>query len=136
MAKPTNAPYNIERHTIPMTENISSLVTAFNETLAHALLTTGLSPATIGISTGGANESSLALNIRERVSMRTRADSIGMWTEALCDLMTITLKWELCSGVASQDSDMPIASNLIDLSSFAGQCSVTFPEYESPSFDQ
>ena len=136
MANPTNAPYKIERDTIPMTENISSLVTAFNETLAHALLTTGLSPATIGISTGGANESSLALNIRERVSMRTRADSIGMWAEALCDLMTITLKWELGSGVASQDPDMPIASNLIDLSSFAGQCSVTFPEYESPSFDQ
>ncbi|MFA6620567.1 MAG: hypothetical protein WCS90_05525, partial [Bacilli bacterium] len=79
---------------------------------------------------------SLALNIRERVSMRTRADSIGMWTEALDDLMTITLKWELGSGVASQDPNMPVASNMIDLAPFAGQCSVTFPEYESPSFDQ
>lgn len=140
MANPTNAPYKIERDTIPMTDNIASLVTAFNETLAHALLTTGLSPATIGISTGGANESSLALNIRERVSMRTRAESIGLWQKALSDLMTLTIVMELGVGVADTEpvaaDTPPMEYQSLELGTFAGQCSVNFPEYESPSFDQ
>lgn len=141
MANPTNAPYKVERDLVALNENEQALVNAFNETLNHALLTTGLSPATIGLDGAGADSSGLALNIRERVSMRTRAEAIGLWQKALTDLVTLTIQLELGNSTTENpDPNSPTSvadrPSTINLGAFTGQVSVQFPEYESPTFDQ
>jgi len=131
MVNPTNAPYKVERDLVALNDNESALVAAFDETLNHALLTTGLSPATLGIDSAGANSSALALNIRERVSMRTRAGAIGVWQKALVNLAELTMLFELGGG-ASENGE----AYSMKIGPFAGQVSVQFPEYESPTFDE
>jgi len=133
MANPTNAPYKIERDTILLQDNISSLSAVFNDTRLHALLAVGLSPATVGVNDGGANQSSLALNIRERASMRTRARSMKQWSNALEKMVKITIALSTATSIKSEGEATP--SKLL-IPDFKGQVSIDFPEYESPSFDQ
>jgi hypothetical protein len=47
------------------------------------LMKSNLSPGTLGLPSGGARESSMALNIRERASMRVRAEKLAIWQEKL-----------------------------------------------------
>lgn len=129
-ANPTNAPYKIERDTIALNENAQSLMSAFNETLNHALLTTGLSPATIGLDLAGANASGEALNIRERVSMRTRATLIDVWTNALKQVCVLLLR--LHQAVENINGEY----YEIYLPDLQNDITVEFAEYEAPTFDQ
>lgn len=117
MANPTNAPYKIERDVVTMGDNLNALRAAFDSAVLHALQTTGLSPATLGYDAGGANSSGEALSIRERQSMRTRAEAIKVWSNALEQMMRIALYMQTGK-------------------EYEGQLSVTFTEYESPTFDQ
>lgn len=54
------------------------------ETIRETILTkVSLSPGTLGLPSGGARESSMALNIRERASMRSRNEKLAIWSEKL-----------------------------------------------------
>lgn len=56
---------------------------AFESIREVILMKSNLSPGTLGLPSGGARESSMALNIRERASMRVRAEKLAIWQEKL-----------------------------------------------------
>lgn len=62
---------------------VQGYIDAINKYRLIALETIGLSPATLGIDSGGANQSGEALNIRERASGRLRGEKLANWKEQL-----------------------------------------------------
>ena len=126
MSNPTNAPYKIERDQITLGDGVTALQSAFAFYMERAIESAGLSPATLGIDSAGANSSAEALNIRERVSMRTRAECVTVWSDAIRKMIEATLAIRY-----STSSEGGLAFPELD-----GSASVSFPEYESPTFDQ
>lgn len=62
------------------------------ESIRETILTkVSLSPGTLGLPSGGARESSMALNIRERASMRSRNEKLAIWSEKLNTLLYYAL---------------------------------------------
>lgn len=60
---------------------------AFESIREVILMKSNLSPGTLGLPSGGARESSMALNIRERASMRVRGEKLAIWEEKLANFL-------------------------------------------------
>lgn len=91
-----DTPMNAGTHATQIERDINNpVVKGFIETkesLREQVLTkVSLSPSTIGMPSGGARESSEALEIRERASARTRKEKLSIWEEKLDDFFYATL---------------------------------------------
>lgn len=109
--------------------DIKASIEAYDNTITNIIKevchSVGLSPATLGIDAAGANSSALALEIRENVSLFTRAEKIKEWRDALEKLVKVLFE----SSLAVIDQDIIYISSLnIDIS-------VVFGEYSRPSFE-
>lgn len=71
----------IDRETIKI--EVQGYIDTIHKYRMIALETIGLSPATLGIDSAGANQSGEALNIRERASGRLRGEKLANWKEQL-----------------------------------------------------
>lgn len=69
-----------------MDRTLKGYVDTMNSLIMRACQTAGLSTATMGYDIAGANSSGEALNIRERVSIRTRDEKLQRWSEGLSKL--------------------------------------------------
>ena len=79
----------IERDVIEL--KIQGYKDAF-EIIRETILTkVSLSPGTLGLPSGGANESSISLNIRERASARARSEKLAIWYEKLNSFLYASL---------------------------------------------
>ena len=105
--------------------DLASYRDLYTQTLKDVLNCVGLSPSTVGENDGGSNSSSLALNIREKASLRKRAALILIYTKALQDMAKLILQFNTAniteSSVVFEDIDFDYA--------------IDFSEYASPSFD-
>lgn len=98
---------------------------AIKNILKDILNILSLSPSTIGENDGGSNSSSLALNVREKSSLRKRAALITRYDSAFKELLNVILLYQL----AQWKKDTAVVQDL-DYDYF-----VDFSEYASPSFD-
>lgn len=121
-ANPTDKPYEVKRDIVNMTDSINAYSTTFNNILQRSLQTCGLAPATIGLDAAGSNASGLALNIREKVSIRTRDEKITRWTECLEDLTECIL---------SLYSSETFGPNRIKVKVYDGDIKIKFADYGS-----
>ena len=64
---------------------------AINAHLNNILMNVGLSPATIGLDTAGANASGESRRELEKASLRTRAERMELWEEFLSDFYELVL---------------------------------------------
>jgi len=78
---------------------------AFHTIRENILSKVGISPATVGLDSGGANASGEALNIRERVSSRTRSEKLAIWSERLDELIYAVMMFDRISHEATQLSE-------------------------------
>ena len=78
---PSNEETNIERDVVQL--SIQGYKDALESTREMVLTKVNLSPGTLGLPSGGGNESSLSLNIRERASYRARSEKLAIWEEKL-----------------------------------------------------
>lgn len=111
----------IKRDVIEIKNNIEGYDTAMNSIILRALMTTGLSPATMGYDNAGANASGEALNIRERVSLRTRDEKLTRWSEGISKLVLAALHLQTAKGNGDNIYLERIDTNII----------VDFPSYEA-----
>lgn len=125
-SNPAGTTQEVKRDIVDINNSIQGYKDAFNNTLLNALSTAGLSPCSIGLDISGANSSALALNIRERVSLRTRAEKQKRWSEALEKLAKILLSL----------SGAKVVEGKMYLETYDKDIKVTFPEYETPSFQE
>lgn len=126
-SNPKGTTQEVKRDTIDISGSVQGYKEAFENVLLHALATVGLSPATIGMDISGANSSALALNIRERVSLRTRSEKQKRWLEALQKLSILMLE---LSTVRKAGDDTFIVDEVDDV------VDIQFAEYETPSFSE
>lgn len=125
-SNPQGTEVKINRDIVDINNSIQGYKDAFNSVLLNALSTAGLSPCSVGLDMAGANSSGLALNIRERVSLRTRAEKIKRWEEALQDLTKLIVDLyniNLVNGVGYIDS-------------YNEKVNVVFKEYETPTYSE
>lgn len=125
-SNPEGTDQKIQRDIVDINNSVQGYITSFNNILLNALMTTGLSPASVGLDISGANASAEAINIRERSSLRTRSEKLKRWDKALRDLGMLCLNFDGMKG-----SNGKAYANGYD-----GGIHVQFAEYESPSFDQ
>ena len=125
-ANPEGTQLKVERDIVDLNNSIVGYQDAFNNVLLNALMTTGLSPATLGLDIAGANSSALALNIRERTSLRTRAEKQKRWNESLIKLVVLLL--DLYNA-------KEVNGNLY-LDTYEGEVTVDFPKYETPTYSE
>ena len=125
-SNPEGTETQMTRDVVDIQNTIDGYITTFNEILKHAVLTTGLSTASIGYDISGANASGEALSIREKVSMRTRSEKVHRWTCALTELSKLIIAFQNM-----------IIGEVITLPEevFEYEVLVAFAEYESPSMD-
>nr|DAE44723.1 MAG TPA: portal protein [Caudoviricetes sp.] len=112
----------IKRDIVEIKNNIDGYTNAMNSLIMRAINTAGLSPATMGYDIAGANSSGEALNIRERVSIRTREEKLVRWSDAIEKLSLILLSL----------SEVKVSDNMNyyieDLKNF--NINIDFPAYE------
>ena len=126
-SNPKGTTQEVKRDTIDISASVQGYKEAFENVLLHALSTVGLSPATIGMDISGANSSALALNIRERVSLRTRAEKQKRWLEALQKLSILVLE---LSTIRKGSEDVFFLDEVDD------KVDIQFAEYETPSYSE
>ena len=112
----------LKRDIVDIKANIEGYNEAMIDTIKRAINTSGLSPATIGLDDAGSNSSAEALNIRERVSMRTREEKIQLWSEGLSHLYGLLLA--MVSAEDIKDNEF-IIDDTRDIN-----ITITFPNYE------
>lgn len=125
-SNPAGTNIKAERDIVDVNNSLQGYQNAFNNVLLNALSTAGLSPATVGLDISGANSSALALNIRERVSMRTKAEKQNRWSSALQDIAELM--------IALNNYSVVQQNIIIDTENF--ETSITFMAYESPTYDE
>lgn len=125
-SNPGNLNQEVKRDIPDIANTITGYQSAFNSVVTQCLMTTGLSPATVGIDSAGANSSAEALNIRERTTLRTRSEKVKRWSDALTKLSKQLIEL----------ADISNVGNTIYIERYTGDVSVTFAEYEAPTFDQ
>lgn len=123
---PEGTEQKIQRDIVDINNSIQGYISSFNNILLNALMTTGLSPATVGLDISGANASAEAINIRERASLRTRSEKLHRWKRALTDLSILCLDFD----------NITISQGNIYVSEYNDDINIEFAEYESPSFDR
>lgn len=123
-SKPANIESHVERDLPDVRNNIDSLLGLYNNLVKQALIESGISPATAGLDLSGANASGTALEIREKVSLRTRAEKLKRWNETITKLTELLLAYHF----ATENN------NIINVSDYK-QIIVEFGEYEKPSYD-
>lgn len=126
-SNPSGTTQEVKRDIVDVNNSLTGYREAFNNVLLNALSTAGLSPASVGLDMAGANSSALALNIRERVSLRTKAEKQKRWHESLIELVQLVLTLNSITSVDSEN---------IYLEEFEDNVKITFPEYETPTFDE
>lgn len=126
-SNPEGTEQKVARDIIDIGSSIQGYQSAFNNVLLNALMTVGLSPATMGLDISGANSSALALNIRERASLRTRGEKIKKWKETLKEMSAFLLA---LSSISYDGEKAYIAE--FDKELF----NIEIPEYEAPTYDQ
>lgn len=126
-SNPEGTETQMTRDVVDIHNTIDGYITTFNEILKHAVLSTGLSTASIGYDISGANASGEALSIREKVSMRTRSEKVHRWTLALTDLTRLVLA---LNNINISDGKIILQSDVFDY-----EVLVAFAEYESPSME-
>lgn len=106
--------------------DLTSYQEEFKETVKAILNKVSLSESTLGNNDGGSDASSLALNIREKSSLRKRAALITRYDRAFKELIKLILVYNHAifgdGGAIVEDTDY--------------EYFVDFSEYSSPSFDQ
>jgi len=125
-SSPKDVNMEAKRDIVDIQSSIAGYNNTFNDILKNALMTTGLSPVTIGYDLAGANSSGEALSIREKTSMRTRSEKIHRWDIALKELTKLILSLSDIKSI--QDKNY-----IKDYSNY--DVNVSFAEYESPTFD-
>ena len=109
--------------------DIKASIEAYDNTITNIIKevchSVGLSPATLGIDAAGANSSALALEIRENLSLFTRAEKIKEWRDILEKLVKVLFE----SSLAILEDDI-LYINSLDI-----DVSVVFGEYSRPSFE-
>ena len=125
-SNPQGTEREIKRDVIEINESIIGYKETFNNTLLNALSTVGLSPATVGIDTAGANSSALALNIRERASLRTRAEKAKRWCVAIEDMFKLLLTLKT----------IQMSNDVAYVEKFDYDIHVELCEYSTPTFDE
>ena len=125
-SNPEGTNTDIKRDIVDVNNSLNGYKEVFNNTLLNALSTAGLSPATVGLDMAGANSSALALNIRERVSLRTRAIKQKLWNEALQELSILLLEYYSAKKIG----------NSVVIDEFNDNIDITFAEYESPTYSE
>jgi hypothetical protein len=123
-AKPTQVQAHVERDIADVRNNIEALRDTYNNLIKEALIEAGISPATAGLDLAGANSSGTALEIREKVSLRTRAEKINRWSDTIKDLTELLLAYYF----ATQDAKTVRVNDFNDVI-------VEFGQYEKPSYD-
>lgn len=107
--------------------DFSSYQELYDRTFKDILNKVSLSESTLGNNDGGSDASSLALNIREKSSLRKRASLILKYDRALRELTRLIL----VLNNAKLSNNTLISDDFKDYDYF-----VSFSEYNSPSFDQ
>lgn len=125
-SNPEGTKQDVVRDTIDINASIQGYKDAFNNVLLNALSTAGLSPCSVGLDMAGANSSGLALNIRERVSLRTRSEKIKRWKASLEQLSALLLSL----------SDFTSAQEGLFINEMDEPIEVSFQEYESPTYSE
>lgn len=125
-SNPEGTKQEIQRDIVDVNASVQGYKDAFNNVLLNALSTAGLSPCSVGLDLAGANSSGLALNIRERVSLRTRSEKIKRWKASLEELSALLLS--LTDFTSSQEG--------LFINEFDEPIEVTFQEYESPTYSE
>lgn len=125
-SNPEGTTQEVKRDIVEVNNSLNGYKDSFNNILLNALSTAGLSPATIGLDISGANSSALALNIRERTSLRTKTEKQKRWEESLDKLTKLLLDLNSLRAVGSS----------VFLTPYNDIIKVTFAEYETPSFDE
>lgn len=125
-SNPEGTTQEVKRDIVDVNNSIMGYKEAFNNVLLNALSTAGLSPASVGLDMAGANSSALALNIRERVSLRTRDEKQKRWTSALKELVELVMLLYT----------NPINSSVVYVKPYEGDINITWPEYSQPTYDE
>lgn len=107
--------------------DIKSYQEAYDRVIKDILNTVSLSESTLGNNDGGSDASSLALNVREKSSLRKRAALITRYDRAFQELAKLILLYNN----ADWFEEKAIVDNSAEYEYF-----VEFSEYSSPSFDQ
>lgn len=107
--------------------DLNSYQALYDRTFKDILNTVSLSESTLGNNDGGSDSSSLALNIREKSSLRKRATLITKYDKAFRQLTKLIL----LLNHATLLEDKMITEDFSKYDYF-----VDFSEYNSPSFDQ
>lgn len=89
------------------------------------LMKVSLSPGTLGLSIGGARESSEALEVRERSSARIRQEKLAIWQEKLASFLSAALILDLLV----QETDFRDGVDVGDIPEF--QVLINFSEYKT-----
>lgn len=89
---PDGSKTDIERDVVDV--NVEGYRAAFEAIREEILMKVSLSPGTLGLPSGGARESSMALNIRERASMRSRNEKLAIWKEKLNSFLFAALVFD------------------------------------------
>jgi len=126
-SNPKGTTQEVKRDTIDIAASVQGYKESFENVLLHALSTVGLSPATVGLDISGANSSALALNIRERTSLRTKSEKQKRWLEALKKLSILLLE---LSTIRDGGNSTYILDEIDDIAD------VQFAEYETPSYSE
>jgi len=126
-SNPEGTEQKVSRDIVDIGNSIQGYQSAFNNVLLNALMTVGLSPATLGLDISGANSSALALNIRERTSLRTRSEKIKRWKKTLKELTSFLLSLSSLTYIGEK-----VYIDDFDVELF----NIEIPEYEAPTYDQ
>lgn len=125
-SNPAGTNIDAKRDIVDVQNSLNGYQNAFNNILYNALATAGLSPASIGLDSAGANSSAEALNIRERVSLRTRAEKCDKWVTALKNIVEILIEL----------STVNLTGDNASIKEFNGDINVEFSDYATPSFGE
>jgi hypothetical protein len=75
----------------------------------------GLSPSTIGINSGGSNESADALRVRERASIKTRSQKLEQWRESLKEFFSAVFIFDQLMNNGDEVSKGIVVTDKIEL---------------------
>jgi len=117
---------HINRDVVELENSIVSYRETMTAIIKNACLASGISPATLGIDAAGANSSSLALEIRERVSLATRAEMVKKWSSALSDLSGLLIELN--------NSNSNGSNTIVIKDDYSNSFSVDFGEYLNATF--
>ena len=110
--------------------DVSGFENTIQQIKEEILMKVSLSPGTLGLQTGGAKESSEALEIRERASVRIRQEKLSIWKEKLATFLSAAILLDTIIPNLVDNIDIYDIEELPDF-----EIIVDFSEYKTVTFE-